>query len=253
MLALDFPRPDFNAAVAEMLIALLSTFDPPDDERDWAARWRERRINAGALAVAAQAFELERFAQEPGIEGTALAIENLLIDALAGKEADDARDLMNRAGRIKALSPAMAARSALVAAELCTAGRLGAETGTPPSNRVVSAITPRCGVAGRSPRSCRRARTSGVSLWPNVETREQLATRAVGRAPSDPLTALPWMRSSSGHHHAGRRASLHGLLGHPAAHPPRDHGRPQRHLQPDGRCEREAGAILRSRGWRTPI
>jgi CRISPR-associated protein Cse1 (CRISPR_cse1) len=34
VLALDFPRPDFNAAIAEMLIGLLTTFDPPDDERD---------------------------------------------------------------------------------------------------------------------------------------------------------------------------------------------------------------------------
>ena len=109
VLGLDFPRPDLNAAVAEMLIGLLSTFDPPADEREWAARWRERRINVGALAVAASAFAFERFAQEPGIKGTPLPIENLLIDALAGKEAEDARDLMNRAGQISALSPAIAA------------------------------------------------------------------------------------------------------------------------------------------------
>src|SRR5262245_2446692 len=67
VLALDFPRPDLNGAVAELLIALLATFDPPADEREWSARWQSRKIDAGALAVAASAFEFQRFAQVPDL------------------------------------------------------------------------------------------------------------------------------------------------------------------------------------------
>ena len=192
---LDFPRPDFNAAVAEMLIGLLVTFDPPADERDWAARWRERRINAGALAVAASAFAFERFAQEPEITGTPLPIENLLIDALAGKEADDARDLMNRAGQINALSPAIAAAALWSLQSYAPQG--GSEPNRDPSinqSRVGYYTSLRRG--GPLTTLVQAGSDLWGLVWPNVETRTQLAARTVGAPSSDPLTALPWTCSS---------------------------------------------------------
>lgn len=41
ILALDFPRPDWNAAVTELLIGFLATVAPPIDTRDWAELWAE--------------------------------------------------------------------------------------------------------------------------------------------------------------------------------------------------------------------
>jgi CRISPR system Cascade subunit CasA len=195
VLALDFPRPDFNSAVAELLIGLLSTFDPPADERDWAARWRERRIDANALAVAAPAFAFERFAQEPGIDGTPLPIENLLIDALAGAEADASRDLMNRAGQIKALSPGMAAAALWALQSYAPQG--GSEPNRDPNikqTRVGYYTSLRRG----GPLTTLVLAGSDLwgLVWPNVETREQLAARFVGRPDRDPTMALPWMRSN---------------------------------------------------------
>ena len=39
IVALEFPRPDWNAAVAEMLIGLLSAAIPPESTDAWAAHW----------------------------------------------------------------------------------------------------------------------------------------------------------------------------------------------------------------------
>jgi CRISPR system Cascade subunit CasA len=41
ILALDFPRPDWNAAVTELLIGMLATVMAPEDTRDWADLWAE--------------------------------------------------------------------------------------------------------------------------------------------------------------------------------------------------------------------
>ncbi len=39
IVALAFPRPDWNAAVTEMLIGLLSAAIPPENTDAWAAHW----------------------------------------------------------------------------------------------------------------------------------------------------------------------------------------------------------------------
>ena len=39
ILALDFPRPDWNAAVTELLIGLMSATIPPKDSDQWADLW----------------------------------------------------------------------------------------------------------------------------------------------------------------------------------------------------------------------
>lgn len=191
VLALDFPRPDMNGSVAELLIGLLSTFDPPADEREWRERWGSRQVNAEALAVGAPAFAFERFAQEYGLPGEPLPIENIFVDALAGAEAGAGRDVMNRAGAIAALSPTMALAAVWTLQAYAIVGgsapdaqgkRRGYFTSARrggPLTTIVQAGTDLWGL-----------------IWPNIETRHQIAARAVGAAPADPLSALPWMRSA---------------------------------------------------------
>ena len=50
VLALDFPRPDFNGAVAEFLIGLLSTMAAPQNENEWRRLWHERPPAEGSFS-----------------------------------------------------------------------------------------------------------------------------------------------------------------------------------------------------------
>jgi len=61
ILALDFPRPDWNAAVTELLIGLLATVMAPDDTKAWADTWAKPPSPADLekrLAPLAFAFNL---------------------------------------------------------------------------------------------------------------------------------------------------------------------------------------------------
>lgn len=62
IVALDFPRPDWNAAITEFLIGLVTAAYAPRDAEDWAALWQEPPeplALTAALSFLAFAFEVE--------------------------------------------------------------------------------------------------------------------------------------------------------------------------------------------------
>ena len=63
IVALDFPRPDWNAAVTELLIGLLATVMAPEDTTAWADLWEAPpapEALAEKLATIRFAFNLAR-------------------------------------------------------------------------------------------------------------------------------------------------------------------------------------------------
>ncbi len=119
IVALDFPRPDWNAAVMELLIGLLSVAAPPSDADDWARHWIEPPAPTDLqqmLAPLTFAFNLDgdgpRCFQDVAVlaEGKIEPIENLLMNA----PADDNRDLFIKSAAVTALSRPFVA-AALVA------------------------------------------------------------------------------------------------------------------------------------------
>ena len=191
-LALDFPRPDFNGAVAEFLIGLLSTMCAPQNENEWRRLWYERPTSEALQAAfepAVEAFEFGRFMQAD-IDGERTNIEQLIPDSEGEITARQSVDLMNRVGQIAALSPAMAA------AALITLQSHAPEGGSAPNDHSGKREGYYASIRGGGPLTTLvRAGTDLWGLiWPNVETREQLEARAVGPISSAALAAFPWMR-----------------------------------------------------------
>src|SRR5262245_32862167 len=115
IIALAAPRADFNAALAEFLIALLTTCTTPADEEAWRAWWTtppSPDVLETAFRRYAHAFEIDgngaRFMQA-AVDAEAEPIEGILIDNPGEKAVSDNADMLNRGGRLTALSPAMAA------------------------------------------------------------------------------------------------------------------------------------------------
>ena len=111
VLALDFPRSDFNGAVTEFLIGLLSTVAAPRDDGEWLRLYKDRPTVADldeVFVAIREAFDLGRFMQAD-IEGEPTPVEQLVPDTEGDCTARNNLDMMNRNGKIGALSPAMAA------------------------------------------------------------------------------------------------------------------------------------------------
>ncbi len=194
VIALDFPRLDFNGAVAEFLVALLSTVYAPQDEKAWRRLWKDRP-SAEALQAAFQdvlpAFDVDVFMQR-NVAGTRVGKPNdknqtaeertadrLLIDNLSGTTAKAGRDLLNRAERIPAL-------------------------GLPSAVAALITLQMHANQGGRAAYQCARGGGCMTTLivdgddlwgliWPNVETEAQVRGRAVGKIPDDRFAPFPWM------------------------------------------------------------
>ncbi len=117
ILALDFPRPDWNVAVAELLIGLLACAMAPEDTGGWAKVWASPPSPdelADRLAPLAFAFNLggggpRCFQDFDGLEdGDETPVSALLIDA-PSEDSTSNTDLFIKQGLIPALSPPFAA------------------------------------------------------------------------------------------------------------------------------------------------
>lgn len=71
VVALDFPRPDWNAAVTELMIGLVSTAVPPDAPKAWTENFQRTAgllVEGAKVAASALKYELRRskFAKRDG-------------------------------------------------------------------------------------------------------------------------------------------------------------------------------------------
>lgn len=207
VVALAAPRPDFDGALQEFLIGLLTVALQPRDEEEWAERWDSPptvdELQA-ALDALPPAFDLDgdgpRFFQDfsPADleDAPAWSVEGLLIGA-PGTEMDrpDQRavvtDLFVKRGRVERLSRPAAAMALLTLQTYSPEGGRGHRTGLRGGGPLTTLVDPRVGPDGQwRPHEQPLWR----KLWANVETIDQWAQRTSrSDPPSGPADVFPWL------------------------------------------------------------
>ena len=192
-MAFAWPRPDFNGAAHEFLIALLATAAAPSDDDEWADWWTDppaATILEERFAAIGHAFELDgpgpRFMQDldPLAEAEEKDVSALLIDAPGAQTLRNNADLFVKRGGTPVLSRATAAMALYTLSTYAPSGGAGHRTslrgGGPMTTLVIGSHV-------------RHGATLWGRLWPNVETVEQIDGRRVGYSPTDSAAVFPWL------------------------------------------------------------
>ena len=192
--AFAWPRPDFDGAAHELLIGLLTSAAAPKDEDEWDTWW-QTPPPPGTLqerfAKVAHAFDLDgpgpRFLQDlDPLEGAKQEpVAALLIDTPGTQTLRNNADLFVKRGSAPALSRASAAMALFTLNAFAPSGGAGHRTslrgGGPCTTLLVA-------------EHAKHGETLWGRFWPNVETLEQVASRAVA-TPIDvaPERIFPWL------------------------------------------------------------
>jgi CRISPR system Cascade subunit CasA len=188
VVALDFPRLDFNGAVAEFLIGLLTTTFAPEDESAWKRLWVERpspETLQAAFEPVLAAFEADIFMQrDVSMLSDAETLDErtsdrLLLDNLSGSTSNEKRDILNRAGRLDTMALPIAIAALITLQVHANQGGRGAYQCV----RGGGAMTV----------LARYDDTLWGLVWPNVETRGMIRGRAIGAIPDATFAPFPWM------------------------------------------------------------
>ena len=191
--ALAFPRPDWNAAVTELLVGLHAVAMPVAGPKQWLALWDEPpapEVVAEAMAPFVPAFALmgegARCFQDADTLADAkpVPIQQLLIDAPGGNTAKLNQDLFTRRrGEGYALAWGHAAAALVTLQTYAPSGGAGHRTSMRGGGPLTTLVRPRREGAGDAP----------VPLY-NVVLAN--APRGVpAPAPDDP-SAFPWLASA---------------------------------------------------------
>ena len=203
--AFAWPRPDFNGAAHEFLIGLLSTAAAPDDDEAWDHWWLEppspdelkRRFS-----TVAHAFDLHgpgpRFLQDIEVfesgdaQGKKMGAFSLLINTPGRQALDNNADLFVKRDPAFSLGRAAAAMalyalSAYAPRGIATGGR-GHRQSLRKAGPLTTLVVARHSVLGD---------TLWGRLWPNVQTKEQIAEkRRTVSSCRDWKRIFPWLTST---------------------------------------------------------
>ena len=210
------PRPDFDGALQEFLIGLLSAALRPTDERAWRKLWNAPPDVAtlqAAFDALPPAFDLDgdgpRFFQdrsESDFGDVELgAPDQLLIDTPGDQGVRLNKDLFVKRARVERLSRPAAAMALITLQTYAPAGGQGHRTSLRGGGPLTTLVDPRVDAAGR-PRA--ELQSLWAKLWANVETTEQWKQRTPDGAPFGDADRFPWLlptRTSNGK--AGGRAT----------------------------------------------
>lgn len=202
------PRPDFNGALQEFLIGLLTTALLPSDDDEWAARTAVPPTVEqfhDALMKLPQAFDLEgegpRFFQDLSeadvAEGKFWTAESLLIGMPNTEFANAPRrevvtDLFVKPGRIEKLGRAAAAMALLTMQTYAPAGGAGHRTSLRGGGPLTTLVDPRDTSA--DPSAGQQA--LWTKLWANVETLADLREKPCAGPVAATDLAFPWLRAT---------------------------------------------------------
>ena len=192
-----WPRPDFNGASHEFLIGLLSTAAAPADDDEWENGWLTP-LAPGELRQrffqVAHAFNLDgpgpRFLQDldPLDGAERKSVTALLIDAPGAETLRNNADLFVKRAGTPVLGRAAAAMALFTLSSYAPSGGAGHRTSLRGGGPLTTLIAADHHVFRE---------TLWGRLWPNVETREQIATRSLDGDPSgDGSTVFPWLVST---------------------------------------------------------
>lgn len=192
IVALDFPRSDWNAAVTEFLIGLFGLAFAGQRQTDWATRFWEPPPPAelaATLAPLRHAFDLDGSGARAFQDMDALTnveirpIASLLIDAPGDNGVRLNTDLFVKRGRPRSLSRSFAAAALITLQTYAPSGGAGHRTSLRGGGPLTLLVVPQ--VPGAAPGSVRRG-SLWRTIWANV-------VPLVGErtAPED---SLPWLR-----------------------------------------------------------
>lgn len=188
-------RADFNGALAQMMIGLLQTTTPIDDEGDWESLL-DTPPTAEALqkwfAPIAEAFVLDgdgaRFMQDISLtaaEGAECTIDALLIDAAGGSTIDKNTDHFVKRDTIKAMCPHCMATALFTLQTNAPAGGAGIRTS----------------LRGGGPLTTLLVATPSHSLWQdlwlNVEPKPDFLRRCGDPTKTAKHFTFPWLAEIS--------------------------------------------------------
>lgn len=201
VVALAAPRPDFDGALQEFLIGLLTAALQPLDERAWLALWREPPSETAlqaALDALPHAFNLDgdgpRFFQDLSkvdlADADEKAMDQLLIDSPGDQGVSLNKDLFVKRTRVKRMGRPAAAMALITVQTYAPAGGQGHRTSLRGGGPLTTLVDPRMDEHGESHA---HEQPLWEKLWANVETRAQLAARTPADAPLAIDTAFPWL------------------------------------------------------------
>lgn len=188
-------RADFNGALAQMMIGLLQTTTPIDDEGDWEGLL-ETPPTAGVLqewfAPTAEAFVLDgdgaRFMQDISLtaaEGAECTIDALLIDAAGSSAIDKNTDHFVKRDTIKAMCPHCVSTALFTLQTNAPAGGAGHRTS----------------LRGGGPLTTLLVATPSLSLWQDLWLNVEPKPAFLRRCGDPKLTAkhftFPWLAEIS--------------------------------------------------------
>lgn len=203
VVAVASPRPDFDGALQEFLVGLLTVALCPADDDEWLERWHHPPSPddlAGALLALPAAFDLDgegpRFFQDRSPEALADAtlwsVETLLIGVNSGELRDEQRrtvvtDLFGKPGRYQCLGRPAAGMALITLQTYAPEGGRGHLTSMRGGGPLTTLVEPRVGEAADREPLWRK-------LWANVETEERWRQRTTGDSSlGDYSRVFPWL------------------------------------------------------------
>lgn len=205
VVAIAAPRPDFDGALLEFLIGMLTASLQAEDEEQWETLWKQppspRQLQAALDALPA-VFSLDaedgpRFLQDLSAADLAaqevLCIDRLAIDSPGEQGVKLNKTLFVKAGRFMTLGAPAAAMALLTMQSYAPAGGAGNRTSMRGGGPLTTLVDPRRGTnaiaADEQP--------LWFKLWMNAETVEQWQQRARGsRHAALGATTFPWMAAT---------------------------------------------------------
>jgi len=212
VVALAAPRPDFNGALLEFLIGLLTTAAAPDDDDSWFDGWGVP-LTPDTLRVAfagyRQAFDLDgdgpRFMQDldPLEDGKETPVSALLIDAPGAQTLRNNADHFVNRGSAPALGRAAAAAALYTLQTYAPSGGAGHRTSLRGGGPLTTVVVG----ARHGPASGQQRETLWTLLWPNVRTKRQIASSLGDPAKTKPADIFPWLAPTRASDKSGRNTT----------------------------------------------
>lgn len=205
VVALAAPRPDFNGALTEFLIGMLTVALLPRDERDWKEWWDQPPTPDAlerALKALPDAFRLNgsgpRLLQdfrEADLKKEILPVERLLFDAPGEETVSDNKDLFVKRARVAGIGPAASAMALITMQTYAPSGGKGHRVSMRGGGPLTTLVDPRSDPGGEC---------LWRYLWANVETNKSWKERAPSISGTAMASLFPWLgptRQSSNEMH----------------------------------------------------
>lgn len=199
VVALAAPRPDFDGALQEFLIGLLTVALQPADEDQWEEHWHAPPSSddlSMALEALPSAFDLDgggaRFFQDLSADelehAKKVPIDQLLIDAAGEQTQLLNKDLFVKRERVARIGRPAAAMALLTMQTYAPSGGQGHRTSLRGGGPLTTLVDPRVDLTG-APHA--HDLPLWRKLWANVETKTQWAARMPHPQALD--TVFPWL------------------------------------------------------------